>query len=86
MFFALKDEKDYRRYAATATSGKDAWVLKMTVPFAELDFKPIRINTIRCAPIVTYNFGGLGKDLPVSWEGAVPTSVKSWGELVVDIR
>ena len=82
----LKDEKAYKRYAATATAGKDAWVLKMTVPFAELDFKPIRINTIRCAPIVTYNFGGLGKDLPCSWEGATPTSVKSWGELVVDIR
>ena len=86
VFFALKDEKAYKRYAATATAGKDAWVLKMTVPFAELDFKPIRINTIRCAPIVTYNFGGLGKDLPCSWEGAVPTSIRSWGELIVDIR
>ena len=86
LFFAVDDEKAYRRYAATASGGADSWTLTMSVPFAELGFKPIQINTIRCAPIVTYNFGGLGKDLPCSWEGAIPSSIKSWGELVVDIR
>ena len=34
----------------------------------------------------TFDFGGLGKDLPVSWEGALPFNSAGWGELVVDIE
>ena len=72
--------------APAGREGKGAWAVKMSVPFAELGFKPIQINTIRCAPIVTFNFGGLGRDLPVSWEGALPCLPAGWGELVVDIE
>ena len=86
VYFTLPDGKSYRRYTATGREGKGAWAVKMSVPFAELDFKPIQINTIRCAPIVTFNFGGLGRDLPVSWEGALPCLPAGWGELVVDIE
>ena len=86
VYFTLPDGKSYRRYTATGREGKGAWAVKMSVPFAELGFKPIQINTIRCAPIVTFNFGGLGRDLPVSWEGALPCLPAGWGELVVDIE
>lgn len=86
VFFTLPDGKAYRRYAATGRAARAAWTAKMTVPFAELGFKPIQVNTICCAPVVTYNFGGLGKDLPVSWEGALPCVPAGWGELIVDIE
>lgn len=86
LFFTRPDGTSYCRYTATGQAGRTAWTAKMTVPFAELGFKPIQVNTIRCAPIVTYNFGGLGRDLPVSWEGALPCVPTGWGELIVDIE
>lgn len=86
VYFARPDEQSYRRYDAMAKPGADAWTLTMAVPFAEIDFKPIQLNTVKCAPVVIYNFGGLGRDLPCSWEGAVPGLIKTWGELVVESR
>ena len=51
-----------------------------------MHFNPIQINTIKCLPLVTFDFGGLGRDLPVSWEGGVPFLPKGWGELIVEIE
>lgn len=84
--FSVGAEKALRRYAVRMTEGGQAWTATLRVPFAEIAFEPIRINTIRCAPIVTYAFGGLGKDLPVSWQGALPCVPGGWGELVVELE
>lgn len=84
--FFVEAEKRLRRYAVRMAQGEKGWQATVRVPFSEIAFEPIRINTIRCAPIVTYDFGGLGKNLSVSWEGALPCLAKGWGELVVDLE
>lgn len=84
--FSVGADRRLRRYAMRMTAGKKGWEAKVCVPFKEIAFEPIRINTIRCAPIVTYAFGGLGKDLPVSWQGALPFLVDGWGELIVELE
>ena len=85
----LSDEKaeaGFRRYEAVAAKSGGNWSAALDVPFSDVHFNPIQINTIKCLPLVTFDFGGLGRDLPVSWEGGVPFLPKGWGELIVEIE
>jgi hypothetical protein len=84
--FFIEKDKSVRRFETSVRAEGDGWAARLEVPFAAVDFNPIQVNTIKCAPIVTFDFGGLGKDLPVSWEGALPFNSAGWGELVVDIE
>ena len=84
--FFIEKDKSVRRFETGVRAEGDGWAARLEVPFAAVNFNPIQVNTIKCAPIVTFDFGGLGKDLPVSWEGALPFNSAGWGELVVDIE
>lgn len=83
---ALPQERGYQSFSAQVVKTVDGWRGELLIPFSAVKFRPIQMNTIRCCPFVVYHFGGLGKDLPLSWEGGVPCLVKGWGELIVDLE